>query len=183
MGTTHNKHTVKFRLLDSYLAVIKNSVGSRMFRNLYASVAGVTTDVSRDGQLSCAFFVSSVLTMLALAKSSHATVTSTIRDLRESGWQEVPINGAEPLPGSVLVWEKIDFGDNNLHGHIGFYIGNGTAISNDETTGVPAAHPWLSPKRKIEFIFWHPKLSDEKTKEEERDVALFTRPLRSSVSD
>lgn len=165
MGTIHNKHTVKFRLLDSYLAVIKNSVGSRMFRNLYASVAGVTTDVSRDGQLSCAFFVSSVLTMLALIKSSHATVTSTVQDLRESGWQEIPTNTQEPPVGSVIVWEKIDFGGNNLHGHIGFYIGNNTAISNDEATGVPATHPWLSTKRKIEFIFYHPKLSESKNRE------------------
>ncbi len=149
--------SIKFLLRDSYLAVIKNSVGTRMYRNFYALVDGVKTDVGRDGQLSCAYFVSSVLAALALIKKSHATVGSTIKDLQESGWHEIP-GESEPPVGSVIVWKKVDFGGGEMHGHIGFYIGHDTAISNSEKTGCPIEHPWRSAKHDIEYIFWNPTL-------------------------
>ena len=48
-------------LIDSYIAIIKNSVGSQLFRNLYAKVNGKKIDITENGKLSCAFYVSSVL--------------------------------------------------------------------------------------------------------------------------
>ncbi len=168
----NKKPSVKFLLRDSYLAVINNSIGTRMYRNLYAEVDNVVTDVSHDGELSCAYFVSSVLAALGLIKKSHAVVSSTVKDLQESGWHEVPA-AHEPPIGSVVVWENAAFSGGELHRHIGFYIGNGNAISNDQKTGCPNKHSLQSATRNIESIFWHPKLEASQTTDE-RTISLHS---------
>jgi|GEM_PF-5669068 len=38
------------RPFDTYLAVIKNSIGSNMFRNLYVNINGVKKDATEDGK-------------------------------------------------------------------------------------------------------------------------------------
>lgn len=140
---------------DTYLAVIKNSVGSNLFRSLYAKVNGKRTDITGNGDLSCAFYVSSILLLFRFIKERHATVDSTVKDLEESGWKKIK----KPKIGSIIVWEKIDFGNNNLHKHIGFFIGNNRAVSNSYKLGYPARHHFtFGGKRKIELILWNPKL-------------------------
>ena len=148
-------------LFDTYIAVVKNSVGSKMFRNSYAKINGKKTDILQNGMLSCAFFVSSILVLSKLIKEIHGTVDGTVKDLEQSGWQQI----AKPKIGSVLVWEKIDFGNKNFHKHIGFYIGNNKAIStNSFKKRQPAVHHWTygikrnKPGRKVEAIFYNKKL-------------------------
>lgn len=147
-------------LFDTYIAVIENSVGSNIFRNLYAKVNGKKTDITENGNLSCALFVSSVIYWSKLIKNIHATVDGVVKDLEESGWKKVK----KPRVGSVLVWEKNDFGSRNFHKHIGFYIGDGKAISNSSKLKQPTEHHWTfgntknKPMRKIESIFWNKKL-------------------------
>lgn len=159
-----NKPKVKIHFFETYLAVIRNSIGSRIFRNFYLELEGVKMDATKDGVVSCAFFVSSILNMfprLKLIKGPHLTVKSTVKDLLESGWKEI----SEPRPGAVLVWEEKE-----SHGgrtkHIGFYIGGQAAISNDPDTGVPAVSHWTfghkdgKPVRKVEMILWNESLED-----------------------
>ena len=135
---------------DTYLAVVKNSVGSRMFRNFYAKVNGKKTDIMKNGKLSCAFFASSLLHLFKLVKEPHATVDGTIKDLRSSGWKAI----RKPRIGSVLVLEAKD-----SHKHIGFYIGNNKAISNSTKLGYPVKHHWtFGGARKVELMLSHPKL-------------------------
>lgn len=137
------------------MATIKNSVGSKMFRNLWAKVNGQKKDITKNGRLSCALFASSVLYLFKLVKDIHATVDGTIRDLKDSGWKEA----RTPKAGCVLVWAEKDFKDGSRHRHIGFYLGNNLAVSNNSKKGYPTRHP--SSKydgRKIELIFCHPKL-------------------------
>lgn len=143
-------------LYDSYLAVIKNSIGSNLFRNYYAEVNGVKTDIIKNGELSCAFFVSSVLILFKLIKEGlHMTVDGTVRDMKQSGWQTIE----ESKIGSVLVWEALDFGSGGIHKHIGFYVGNDQAISTNYKLGQPAIHQWtFNDKRKIEVMLWNKKL-------------------------
>ena len=144
-------------LFDSYLAVIKNSVGSKMFRNFYAKVNGQRTDIMKNGKLSCAFYVSAVLALFQLIKRQHATVDSTVKDLRESSWQPAK----KPKIGSVLIWEKTDSGNGDFHQHIGFYIGGRKAISNSSKSGCPVRHHWtFGNKRKVKMILWNPKLKE-----------------------
>ena len=155
-------------LFDTYIAVIKNSVGSKMFCNVYAKVNGLPaqtgkkTDILQNGMLSCAFFISSILVLFKLIKEIHGTVDGTVRDLERSGWQKT----TKPKIGNVLVWEKIDFGNKDFHKHIGFYIGNNKAISTSNSKkGQPIIHHWTygikrnKPVRKVKAIFWHKKLN------------------------
>ncbi|MBI4920090.1 CHAP domain-containing protein [Candidatus Azambacteria bacterium] len=160
-------------LFDTYIAIIKNSVGSKIFRNSYAKVNGKKEDILRNGKVSCAFFVSSILALFPLFKlvkyPPHGTVSGTIKDLKESGWKSAKggsaFGGKKPKVGSILVWEKIDTGDKEFHGHIGFYIGNNKAISMSDGKKTPEIHHWTygvkkgAPARKIEAIFWNNKLN------------------------
>ena len=146
---------VKPLIFNTYIAVIKNSVGSALFKNYYAKVNGKKKDIMRQGELSCAFYASSVLVLFKLIKEVHGTVDSTTNDLKKSGWKAIK----KPRLGSILVWEKLDFGG-ETHKHIGFYIGNNKAISNSYQLGYPFIHHWsFNNKRKVDFIFWNQKLS------------------------
>ncbi len=153
-------------LFDTYIAVLKNSVGSKTFRNLYAKVNEKKTDITKDGVLSCAFFASSILVLFKLIKEIHATVDGTIKDLDKSGWKRVN----KPKIGSVLIWQSLDFKKGSFHKHIGFYIGNNKAISTSSKNGQPVIHHWThgikrkKPIRKVEAIFFNKKLNQLKIK-------------------
>lgn len=140
---------------DTYLAAIKNSVGSKIFRNFYVKVGGKKKDVMNNGELSCAFYVSSILALFKYIKEPHGAVLATVEDIQKAGWTKIN----KPIIGSVLVWEKIDFGSNDLHAHIGFYIGKDIAISNNYKLGYPTEHNWtFNGMRKIDSIWWNAKL-------------------------
>jgi hypothetical protein len=144
-------------LLETYLATVKNSIGSNLFRNLFVIINGDKKDITENGNLSCAVFVSSILYLFKLIGDRHAMVSSTIRDLKESGWSEI----AEPREGCILVWEEKDFGESGIHKHLGFYTGGGKAMSNNPEKGYPTEHEWNNFNgRKVELILWNPKLED-----------------------
>lgn len=150
-----NKNEVKPLIFDTYLAVIKNSPGSHLFRNFYAKARGKSLDITRNGELSCAFFVSSILTLFKMIKGVHGTVDSTIEDLLASGWRPIK----KPKIGSILVWEKLRFKNGEIHKHVGFYLGQNRAISNSYKLRCPVEHNWtFGGKRKVEKMFWNPRL-------------------------
>ncbi|MGC9048854.1 MAG: hypothetical protein ACP5IX_01395 [Patescibacteria group bacterium] len=151
----HQRQKFSFLTGKTYLAMLKNSVGSKLFRKFYVKTRRKKVDILNNGKLSCAFYVSSILYLFKLIKNIHFTVDSTVKDLQKSGWEVVK----KPKVGSVIVWEKMDFGDGDIHKHIGFYIGDGKAISNSSKFGYPVKHSWpFRPKRKVEIILWNPKL-------------------------
>lgn len=141
----------------TYLAVIRNSVGADLFRNFYAVVDDEKKDILRNGELACAFFVSSILRMFDLLKENHCTVGGTVKDLKKSGWVKIK----KPRPGCILVWEAIRYQDGKDHTHLGFYIGKGRAISNLSSSGAPGVHHQTfglksgKPVRKITAIYGH----------------------------
>ncbi len=147
-------------LKDSYLAFIKNSSGAKSWRNFYAQVDGKKKDVLKNGDLSCAFFVSSVLVIFGLINKKHLTVKSTIEDMEASGWQGIK----KPKPGAVLLWEKQKLGKGEEYFHLGFAISAKQAISNRWEHKCSVVHHITygtknnKPVRKIEKIFWHKKL-------------------------
>lgn len=160
-----SKPDTKKYFFETYMAVIGNSVGSRMFRNFFMEMDGRRIDATRDGVVSCAYLVSNILHMfpnLKLIREPHLTVSATVKDLKESDWMEI----TEPRAGAILLWEpKLIAG--SLNAHIGFYIGSETAVSNFYETGVPAVHHWTygttesgSPVRKVEKILWHSALGE-----------------------
>lgn len=154
-NTISQKQKVAPLLRDTYFAMIKNSVGTKLFCNFYARVDGKKIDVMKRGDLSCAFFLSSLLSILALAEATHGTVESAISDMKRSGWKL----SKKLVLGSIIVWEE-----KKRHKHIGFYIGNDKALSNSSKKKSPAIHHFTygvkngKPVRKIEAIYWHKKL-------------------------
>lgn len=144
------KSSIEPVVLDSLLAVVNNAVGAKLFRSFVARVDGTKQDILSHGELSCAFFVSSILTMFRFLRRPRTTVRSTVAALRNTGWRRIPT----PRPGAALVWEAQDG-----HRHIGFFTGNRRAVSTSSRRGVVALHHWtFGGKRNIETAYWHPKL-------------------------
>jgi hypothetical protein len=135
------------------MKVVENSVGTNMFRNFYAHVDGVEQDVMRDGELSCAFFVSSILTMFGMIERIHGTVDGTVHDMVAQGWKKIDTMET----GAVIVWEALIDGSGEKHKHIGFVVGENTAISNNSIIKVPFKHSIdmseSGKPRKIEAIY------------------------------
>lgn len=114
-----------------------------IYRNYY--VNGI--DILKDGRLSCAKFVSEILFKFGMIASPHATVLSTIKDLISSGWVFSKISSI--TSGDIIVWEKNQAG----HFHIGFYVGNKEAISNDRDKRFPIKHSYdYNGKIRILFV-------------------------------
>lgn len=139
--------------------MIKNSVGTQMFRNLFViNENGKKLDALKNGDLACAFFVSCILKIFSLINYPHATVDSAVRDMLDSGWHLTK----KLESGNVLLWEKNKEGRR----HLGFYVGNNKTISNFYKKKHPVVHHYMhfwkigdnKPKRKIEGIFTHPDI-------------------------
>jgi len=143
---------VKLLFKNSYLSMIKNSQGTKMFRDFFGKIRNKKENLTKNGRRSCAFFVSSILYHFHLIKDLHLTVNGTIRDMKKAGW----FRTREPREGSVILWEK-----RRGRYHLGFYLGERKAISNDKRGRTPIIHDLNSPhgeKRQIESFFSHKKI-------------------------
>ena len=159
-------HNVRIKKLKSLLAIVENSVkgDNYLFRNLYADENGKEIDIFENGGTACCGHVSWILLALELVKHPHAAVYGTERDMVASGWYEIK----ELKPGAVIVWEN-KMADSGLQGeknvelsHMGFYVGNDMAISNDSKgSGFPRKHHYTYDNtRQIKKIYWNDKLND-----------------------
>jgi len=138
-------------LKDSYLSMIKNSEETEMFRDFWGKIRDKKENLTKNGQRSCAFFVTSVLYHFKLIKSPHLTVCGTIRDMRKSSWFEIE----KPKNGSVILWEK-----KRGHYHLGFYLGSKKAISNSRKKRTPIIHHFtFNGKRGIKAFFWNKRIN------------------------
>lgn len=153
--------TIRIREKESYLAMIRGADGSALFQHIYADVDGVLTDILEDGNLSCAYFVSSVLTVRKLIREMHARTESTVRDMLASGWSETDTLA----PGVVVVWEESTQGKHRVP-HIGFALGEDEAMSNKWEEKSPRRHhitfgenPDGTPVRRIVALYTHPILA------------------------
>lgn len=131
--------------------MVKGSVGSNAYRHFHATIDGAEVDTMRDGEVACAYFVSSILTIFGGLDSPSFVVGSVENKLINKGWHVVD----SPEPGDILVYEDLKQ-DDEVHAHIGFYIGNDRAVSNSWTTKTPLEHDWLyrdSTERKVTSIY------------------------------
>lgn len=134
----------------SLFILIKNSLGTKLFQSLYFFKDGKSRDIYRKGDLSCAFYVSTILKIIGMIGNIHAEIKSTIKDLEESGWYKID----KLKRGSVIIWEAGKHG----HRHIGFYLGKNKAVSNSPKTRTPTIHSVNYENRKIEAIYFHKDL-------------------------
>lgn len=148
------KAKIQLLLKESYLAMIKNSVGSKMFKTRYGKINNKKKDLVKSGsyRVSCAFFVSNILLFFKLIREPHLTVDGVEWDLKQSGWKKVK----KIKTGSVIIWEKAKQG-NTWNRHIGFFVGNNKAVSTHYKTGLPYMHNYNN--RKVESIWWNSKLN------------------------
>ena len=138
------KKKVQLLSKETYLAMIQNSLKSKLWRNSYALVHGERVDITDNGNYSCAFFVSSILKLFDLVIKIHWTVQGLEQDLLVSGWKSIPVSPNMPK-GSILIWEK-----QGGHLHAGFYIGEKKAISIWTSDNWPVIRDWqFNGKRKI----------------------------------
>ncbi|HEY8998794.1 MAG TPA: hypothetical protein VIM53_00565 [Candidatus Saccharimonadales bacterium] len=147
-----NSGAPKRLIFKTYMQLVRGSVGSNMFRHFYMTRAdGTEFDAVGDGDNGCAFFVSSVLTIFAKIERIHGTVAKTVEDLQKSGWLEVQT----PELGDVLVWAPKTFESGETHAHIGFFVGDGKAVSMSSSLGTPAEHDMYfgDEKRAVTHIF------------------------------
>lgn len=152
MKPNQSKSAVILLPFETYLVAIEHSLGSKLFRNLYAVAGGRKRDITEDGRFSCAVFVSSILLLFGWISCRHATVDSTVKDMKKRGWRNI----SKPKRGAVIVWGECDFGDGEIHKHIGFYVGKNKAISNNFKKKSPALHDWQSKKLgEVEAILWN----------------------------
>ena len=133
---------------------LNEKLKDKQFKKLYVKQGNKRKDIMKNGELSCAYFVSSILTLFKLIDRPHRTVDGTTKVLEKYGWKKV----RKAKEGCILVWEEKNFGK-ECHKHIGFYIGKDRAISNSSKKKVPAKHHWTfgttkgKPKLKITDIY------------------------------
>jgi len=131
--------------------LLKNSLNSKLFQSLYFFVGGKSKDILEKGNLSCAFYVSSILKILGLIENLHTTVSSTLKDLEKFGWFEIK----KPKFGAIILWGPKK---ESRHCHLGFYVGKNRAISNSSKRRVPSLHNLNYEKRKILSFYFHKSL-------------------------
>lgn len=153
---------VTTHLLETYLAHIRGSLGSKSYRHWYVHQnkdPNVAKDVTNGGQRSCGYFASAVLVVFGLAYKLRAETQGLLKDMWSHDWYEIK----EPRPGAVLVWIPRE-AETGSYPHIGFYIGDGVAISHiGGDVCAPAEHdynyvPPKSDHRELHSIWWHDKL-------------------------
>jgi len=86
---------------DNYLVLIKNSIGGTTWRQAYGLINGRKKNLTQNGDLACAYFVSSILKIFDLIGNLHLTVTGTIKDLENSGWEKITKNKISP--GDIII--------------------------------------------------------------------------------
>jgi len=143
----------------TYFATLKNSVGSKLWRNFYMLHEGAYVDVLHDGNVSCAYYVSSILYQFRLIAEIHTFVDNTVTDMLRSGWIADP----QPCPGAVIVWEPKTFATSGeTHKHIGFYLRDNLAVSHSDKYRSPILHPCEQHNgRRIALVLWHPALEPD----------------------
>ncbi|XKT75278.1 MAG: hypothetical protein ACJKSS_00600 [Patescibacteria group bacterium UBA2103] len=138
-------------LKETYLSMAKSAEGSKMFQTLWANVDGETKNILDDGDVSCAFFVSSLLKLFDLVDTPHATVSGLEKDLLRNNWKET----TSPTSGTIIVWEKQAQANDDPHEHVGIYLEKNKAISNSYKKRVPIIHDIDETKRKIKAFYTH----------------------------
>lgn len=153
-----NEPKVTPRIFDTYISMVHNSIGSRTWQTVWADIDGVKTDVTEGGVKSCAFFVSSILKNFDFIKKTHATVGSTVKDLKESGWTSI----GSPKSGAVVVYEGVEFDDGQSNEHIVICVSDTEAVSNSYIKKVPVIHAidmeFNGNNRNITEILYNSKL-------------------------
>jgi len=152
-----NQFNIVLMKKENFLLSIRNSIGTQLFRSYFDKEGN---DVLKDGDLSCAYYMSSIMLLHNLLDRAHFTVPGTLEAMEKSGWYKIQ----KLKVGCIVVWGSVHQNGAD-HKHLGVYIGEGQAISNRSSLGMPGEHPLhysgLDKDRKrkpapILAYYWHP---------------------------
>lgn len=126
----------------SYLDDVRKAGEERSteYRHYFVAGSEGIIDVTDNGDLSCAWFVSSVLAKHGLLSRARPTVASTIQEIEQRAeWEEIEEHTS--FPGAVILWPLSTSG----HYHLGFYLGlsetgQGEYVSNSFMEKAPIIH-------------------------------------------
>lgn len=166
MQTFAEEEGCHLALSESLKVILERSVGSSLFRTLYGERGDVLEDVINDGDLACAFFVSTLLSMFGLlSRGVHTTVTKTLQDMLVSDWNET----THPEALAVVLWKEKMGSDGKPHFHIGICTDDTFAIEHSAVTKSPRkiridglTMPDGSPRPPIAY-FVNPRLRTPRT--------------------
>jgi hypothetical protein len=133
-------NTPKSIAVKNLLQLAENSCGSNLFKNFFVN----EKDILANGDLSCAWFVSTVLVMIRLLDGVSFTVNGLIARLKGSqDWVEEKFQNEIQIedlqPGDIILWNPIPF-KKGSHYHVGIYLGDEVAVSNRSLSGQPGKH-------------------------------------------
>lgn len=141
---------------DTYISIIKNSVGSRLFNSFIvrSKETGDTEDILKDGEYSAAFFVSSVLCLVQAVDKPTTTESGLERKLTEDKrWFEVLLEEVEA--GDVVFYADTTLVDGSTETHVGFALDDNQAVSISEQLRQVTKHDLrLMPIKKIYRHIW-----------------------------
>lgn len=125
--------------------MIQNAPDTRLFNSLFVRYkdSGDIKDVCNDGEYSCAFFVSGLLTLAGYLEKPHATVAGLRAKLLELQFEKIE-NAKDAQPGDIIFWDKIEHEDGTVTEHVGFISEKG-AVSTDFSTRAVMEHPVEQP--------------------------------------
>ena len=148
----------KFSILykESYLKMIENSVDSKLFNSIMVNEGGRVYDLFGDGEFSCAYFVSGILTLSGLIPKVRATVKNLRAELIENE-NFVQVDEEQIQPGDIIFWSEFEFPDGSRNSHVGFYIEDGLAVSTSYLNKKVIQHHYKKfgqndEERKIELV-------------------------------
>ena len=153
--------SIKVLKEKTFLKMIENSIGANLWKNNYGEKNGKIIDLTQNGYLSCAFFVSSILKIFDLVSGIHLTVEGLEKDLIKNHWQEIS-NFKKIEKGAVIIWEgTTEYNPftkkEEFHSHSGFYLGNKKAVSMNSLNGFPVIHHYTyNETKKIKKIYCRP---------------------------
>ena len=136
---------------------IHASVDSGMFKGVFADVDGQKVDITKNGQLSCAVYVSALLLMSGTIDTMTATVKGLENALRQSGW----VSTAYLYRGAVVIWFPQEQADGRKHEHAGFVLSDRMAVSHSDIARCPVEHElYFGGKRLIKAAYINPRLHE-----------------------
>lgn len=163
MYTIEKEEGCPLAILDTYLAIVVGSIDSKQYRNLYVGSKSTNTyeDVINNGDLACAYYVSSILHLINLINNGvHTTVPYVESDMMDSGWTKIE----KPQAGAVVIWEDKQGSDGATHKHIGICLDENDCVSTSPKNrspikhGINDLHHHDGTPRRIDSIYFHPTL-------------------------
>lgn len=143
-------------LMSSYRTFISHLPGTKAWNSLYVLENDQQVDITDNGDKSCAYMVSGIVMMFGFSDSMHATIASTLDDLRRNGWYQTDT----PQEGVIVEWSD----------HIGFFINDNEAISMSSYDRAVARHPLTMADGRKPICYWsHAAIESDQYKKPELD--------------